>query len=76
LPRRLARFVGVLLHLEPVLVGSGQKVYVVAAQAMPTAYRIGHDGRVRVPEVGLCGDVINRSGCRELWHLSNLRSTS
>jgi hypothetical protein len=29
-----------------------------------------------VPEVGLCGDVINRCGCRELWHLSNLRSTS
>ena len=44
----LARRDGVLLHLEPVLVGAGQEVNRIAQQPMPTGHGIADDGRVGV----------------------------
>ena len=72
---RLACGVGILLHFEPVLVGSRQEVHVIATQTVPATDCVGDDRRVGVPEVGLCRHVIDRSRRRELWHHSNLRST-
>ena len=40
---------GVLLDLQPVLVGAGQEVDVVAQQAVPPRHRVSNDGGVRVP---------------------------
>ena len=68
-----AGFLGRAGDLQTVFVGSGEKVHVVTEESVPAAHRIGDDRRVRVTEVRLGVDVVDRGGCRELCHLSNLR---
>ena len=57
------RLVGRLLHLLAVLVGAGQKVNVITRQAVPACQGIADDCGVRMPEMRLCGDVVDR-GCQ------------
>ena len=51
--RRQARGLGGLLDLEPVLVGAGEELHVVAEQAVPAGERVADDRRVGVAEVRL-----------------------
>ena len=64
---------GVLLHFQAVLVGAGQEVDVVAAQAVPARQRVADDGGVGVAEVRLRRDVIDGSG-EEAAHDRALRT--
>ena len=64
--------VGGLLDLQPVLIGAGEEVDVVSAQTMPSRDGIRDDRGVRMPEVWLGVDVINRCRRGELGHLSTL----
>ena len=58
--RRHARCLGGLLDLEPVLVGAGQELDVVAEQAVPAGQRVADDRRVGVAEVRFGVDVVDR----------------
>ena len=51
--RRQARGIGGLLDLQPVLVGAGEELHVVAEQPVPAGERVADDGGVGVAEVRL-----------------------
>ena len=68
-PADLPRFaqLGVIANYQPLW------TYLDPMNKVLIAPRIGDDRRVRVTEVRLGVDVVDRGGCRELCHLSNLR---
>ena len=57
-----ARALGRLRDRLAVLVGAGEKEHVLAALAVVAGEDIGRDRRVRVPEVRLRVDVVDRRG--------------
>ena len=73
--RGLAGGVRCLLDLQPVLVGAGEEVHVVAEQSVPTRERVPHDRRVGMPEVGLCVHVIDGSSDVEPTHAGEGRAS-
>ena len=51
---------GRLGHLVAVLVGAGQEIDAVTAQATVAAHGVGHDGRTRVPQMRPRVDIVDR----------------
>ncbi len=66
------RGLGGLLDLEAVLVGAGEVLDVVAEEAVPPGERVADDRRVRMAEVGLGVDVVDRRGHVEPGHACTL----
>ncbi len=72
--RRLPGGLGGLLDLEAVLVGAGDVLDVLAEQPVPAGERVADDRGVRVAEVRLGVDVVDRGGDVEAGHASTLEA--
>ena len=64
--------IGSLLNFQAMFVGAGKQMHFFAKQAVPARNGVGHDGGVRVTQVWLGVDVINRGRRAELCHVSTL----